>query len=175
MNEPVLPTDDWPVEIIRSPRRKKSVSGRLVDGTLVIRAPAKISDRELQPHIEALRGKVARRIARDSAPYTDSDLDRIANEINQTYFDAELSWEGLRFVTNQNSRFGSCSPRSRTIRISHRVAYMPLWVIRYVLIHELAHLLEANHGPGFWALVNRYPKTERARGYLMAAGLDGDE
>jgi predicted metal-dependent hydrolase len=45
-------------------------------------------------------------------------------------------------------------------------------VLEYVVMHELAHLLEANHGPRFWQLVARYPRTERARGYLMAAGLE---
>jgi len=44
---------------------------------------------------------------------------------------------------------------------------MPGWVIDYVLVHELAHLLEAGHGPKFQALVDRYPQAERARGYLM--------
>jgi predicted metal-dependent hydrolase len=67
---------------------------------------------------------------------------------------------------------GSCTPTDQTIRLSHRLATMPAFVRDYVIIHELAHLLEANHGPKFWKLVNRYPKTERARGYLMAVGLE---
>ncbi len=52
---------------------------------------------------------------------------------------------------------------------------MPTWVLDYVLVHELAHLMEPGHGPEFWARVNAYPRTERARGYLeglsAAAGL----
>jgi hypothetical protein len=57
---------------------------------------------------------------------------------------------------------------------------MPQWVVDYVLVHELAHLLEAGHTDAFWSLVSAFPKTERARGYLEgiahAAGLPlGDD
>ncbi|MEO5877883.1 MAG: M48 family metallopeptidase [Streptosporangiaceae bacterium] len=72
----------------------------------------------------------------------------------------------VRWVDNQRTRWGSCTPEDRTIRISSTLRGMPPWVVDYVLVHELAHLLEPGHGPEFWELVNRYPRTERARGYL---------
>jgi predicted metal-dependent hydrolase len=44
---------------------------------------------------------------------------------------------------------------------------MPSWVVDYVLVHELAHLLEAGHTREFWAWVDNYPKAEKAMGYLQ--------
>jgi predicted metal-dependent hydrolase len=49
---------------------------------------------------------------------------------------------------------------------------MPRWVLDYVVVHELAHLVTPGHGPAFNALVDRYPKAERARGYLIAKGTE---
>lgn len=161
---------DWPVRIIRSAKRRKTVSARLEDGVLVIRAPAKLRDDELMPIIDGLKQRMKRR-AKNATP-SDEALERRARELNREYFDGSLHWQSVRYVTNQNTRFGSCTPDNGTIRLSHRLAAMPPWVRDYVLIHELAHLIEANHGPRFWTLVNRYPLTERARGYLMAVGWE---
>lgn len=159
---------EWEVQIIRSQNRRKTVSGRLVDNQLVIRAPSHMTDEELKPFIENMKKKIERK----NIPDTDESLEKKAKELNDVYFNGRLSWESIRYVTNQNSRFGSCTPSNGTIRLSHKLAKMPRWVRDYVLIHELAHLEEANHGPRFWKLVNQYPLTERARGYLMAVGLE---
>ncbi len=73
---------------------------------------------------------------------------------------------------NQRWRWGSCTPEDATIRISSRVAGFPQWVLDYVIVHELAHLRVSAHNERFWSLVNRYPKAERARGYLIAKSED---
>jgi len=162
--------DEWPVEVVRSDRRRKTVSAELKSGVLVVRAPTTMSDTELAPIIEKLQTRLERRVHK--AALLDVDLEQRAQVLNERYFNGRLRWQSIRFVTNQNGRFGSCTPSQGTIRLSHRLGQMPPWVLDYVLVHELAHLEEANHGPRFWKLVNRYPLTERARGYLMAVGLE---
>lgn len=161
------------IEVIRSARRKKSVSARLEGDTLIVRAPENIGEKELADAIENLKGRIGRK--QEARELSDDDLERRAQTLNRRYFGGKLRWKHIRWSTNQQKRYGSCTPSRGTIRISHRLAKMPTWVLDYVLVHELAHLLEANHGPRFWKLVNRYHLTERARGYLMALGLEDTE
>ncbi|MBN1640680.1 MAG: M48 family metallopeptidase [Anaerolineae bacterium] len=158
------------VEVIRSQRRVKTLSARVVDGVIQVRAPAHLSDAELAPMIEQLKAKLERRAAK--AKLDDAALERRAQALNRACFDGALEWRSIRWVTNQGKRYGSCTTDRGTIRISHRVAEMPAFVRDYVIVHELAHLQEPHHGATFWALVNRYPRAERARGYLMALGLE---
>ncbi len=166
---------DWPVRVIRSAKRKKTVSAELRNGELVVRAPAAISDAELDRHIESLRERLVKRTARQRVPRSDVELDAMARKINKAYFESKLTWQSIRFVSNMKKRYGSCTPSRGTIRISDRLLKMPKWVLEYVLVQEMAHLQEANHSPKFWKLVNRYPLTERARGYLIAVGMESEE
>lgn len=159
------------VKIIRSSKRKKTVSARIVDGVVVVQAPAAMNNAELQPIVEKLQARLQRQ--QQKSQLDNAALQRRAQELNRLYFAGKLKWASIGWVTNQNkSRFASCTPVDGTLRLSHRLANMPAFVRDYVIVHELAHLLEANHGSKFWALVNRYPKTERARGYLMAVGME---
>jgi hypothetical protein len=162
------------VRIIRSQRRRKTVGARLESGVLVVHVPTSLSDAQLNPIIQKLKHRVEKKLRR-SQQKSDESLEARARELNRRYFEGKLSWQSIRYVTNQTKRFGSCSPSYGTIRISHQVERMPAWVRDYVLVHELAHLVEPNHSRSFWDLVNRYPKAERARGYLIGVGMASDE
>jgi len=158
------------IKIIRSDKRRKTVRARKVGDILEISAPAHLSDTELQPIIQKLTRRIERREQKQQLD--DADLARIAGQLNQQFFQNRLAWNHIAWSTHQDNRYGSCTPARQTIRISYRLVSMPRFVLEYVVMHELANLVESNHGPGFWGLVNRYPWTERARGYLMAVGLE---
>jgi predicted metal-dependent hydrolase len=96
----------------------------------------------------------------------DAGLKRRAADLSNRYLGGLARPATVRWVDNQNSRWGSCTPADRTIRISTRLQGMPAWVIDYVLVHELAHLIESGHTAAFWGWVDRYPKAERAKGFL---------
>jgi predicted metal-dependent hydrolase len=159
------------IKIIRSNKRAKTVTARVVGDVLEILSPAHCSDAELQPIIDKLR-RLRIEKKHQQRNLSAEDLEQIAQRLNQQYFKNSLKWHSIDWSTQQNSIYGSCTPALGTIRISHRLTKMPLFVREYVVMHELGHLIEANHSQKFWQLVNRYPLTERARGYLMAVGLE---
>lgn len=161
------------IRIVRSKKRRKTVQAREVDGKLEILAPANMSDQELEPVIGALKRRIERRKVKSKLD--DKALEKRAHRLNHQYFDGLLRWESIAWVANQNKRHGSCTPGRGTIRISHRIAEMPRFVQDYIIIHELAHLVEPSHSKKFWEVVYRYPRAERARGYLMAVGLEDME
>ena len=105
----------------------------------------------------------------------DEDLAEIAAKLNRRYFGGRIQINSIEYASNQNSRFGSCNFHRKTIRISHRLAAMPAWVRDYVIVHELAHILEPNHGKSFYNLVSAYPLAERSRGFLLAKGFELEE
>jgi predicted metal-dependent hydrolase len=124
---------------------------------------------------EWVQRMVARLSAQDRRRRPDDDeLMARALDLSLRYLGGLARPVSVTWVANQNSRWGSCTPADRTIRLSVRLQGMPGWVIDYVLVHELAHLVEQGHGSRFWELVNAYPRTERARGYLdgFAAARD---
>ncbi len=153
-----------PVRITASTRRKKTVSARIVDGVIDVRVPAAISVDERNRHIRDL----ARRLERKQTS-TEIDLAARARKLAATYQLPEpttIVWSG-----RQNKRWGSCTPATGAIRISDRLSAFPTWVLDYVIVHEMAHLVHIDHGPAFHKLVARYPRADRAEGFLDAVSM----
>ena len=156
------------VEVIRSAKRRKSVSARVVDGRIVVRMPQWMTKAQEAEYVDAMVAKLVRQHTAKTV-----DLAARAAELARRY---DLpSPRSIRFVSNQSSRWGSCSPTTSEIRISDRIATFPGWVLDAVIVHELAHLVEANHSPAFHVLADRYPKQERAYGFLLAMQLTDDD
>ena len=156
-----------PFEVVRSANRRKTVQARVVGGVVQVLIPASMSKAEEERWVTEMVARFERRRATEPI-----DLAARAEVLAARHRLATPA--SIRWVDNQEWRWGSCTPADRSIRISSKLASYPPWVIDYVLVHELAHLEVPGHGPAFWALVNRYPRAERARGFLIAKGLDDE-
>src|SRR4051794_33656124 len=165
VSPPVPVADVSPlVEVRRSARRRRTVSAYRDGDRTVVLLPARMSRAEEQRWVETMLAQLAAREAK--ARPSDGALLERAHRLSARYLGGKAEPASVRWVDNQESRWGSCTPMDRTIRLSRRLMEMPGWVLDYVLLHELAHLLVPGHGAKFWALLDSYPKTERARGYL---------
>ena len=168
------------VEVRRSRRRRRTVSAYREGDRIIVLIPASLTRKEEADWIETMVARLERS-ERKRRPSDEVLLQR-AVDLSNRYLGGLAVPESVRWVDNQTARWGSCTPGDRTIRLSARLQGMPRWVVDYVLVHELAHLLESGHDARFWAWVAHYPKAERARGYLegwsAAAHLEsppGDE
>jgi predicted metal-dependent hydrolase len=156
------------IELVRGTRRRKHVEAVLVGDRLRVSFPRWMSVAQAQETAEELRSRMQRRL--------DASRIDVAARARRLARDHELPRpKSVVWSDQQQARWGSCTPDLGAIRVSSRLAAYPTWVLDYVLVHELAHLVERNHGPRFDALVDRYPLAERARGFLIAKDLDPDE
>jgi predicted metal-dependent hydrolase len=131
---------------------------------VVVLIPDRFSHAEEAEWVNRMLARLDRRTRHHRS---EEDLLARARRLADRYLaDHGLAPASVRWVNNQHYRWGSCTPEDSTIRISERLRGMPDWVIDYVILHELVHLVVPTHGSYFWALVGRYPKAERARGYL---------
>jgi len=155
---------DLPVEVRRSNRRKRTISAYTQNGTLIITVPGHFTKAQEAEWVAKMVAGAARREVK-RRPSDEALLERCRN-LSQIYFDGAAVPSSVTWSRNQNRRWGSCTIQTRAIRISDRLQGMPEYVVDYVLLHELAHLLHADHGPTFWALLAGYPHLEKAKGFL---------
>lgn len=138
--------------------------------------PDRFTRAEESEWVDTMLSKLERTTTRGRQ--TEEQLMRRASELSRDYLNGQARPSSVRWVDNMTTRWASCTTGEGSIRLSDRIQAMPAWVIDYVLVHELAHLLEPSHNKRFWHWVDRYPKAERAKGYLegvaAAANLDFD-
>lgn len=154
---------DFPIDVVRSKRRKRTIQGALRDGRIKVMVPDGLNPEEEARLVDNLAEKII-----DKATSAEVDLDERAHALAGRYrlpIPSSVEWS-----SRQMTRWGSCSPEERRIRVSNRLASMPPWVLDWVLVHELAHLVVPDHGPEFQTLVSQYELAERAKGYLIAKG-----
>jgi predicted metal-dependent hydrolase len=153
------------VEVRRSARRRRTVEAYRSGGKTIVLVPASLSAEEEDSWVARMVSRLDKGAARRRPG--DEDLQERARELSQRFFGGDAEPVSVRWSDRQQRRWGSCTPAEGTIRLSRRLVGMPTWVIDYVLVHELAHLLVPDHSPRFWRHVERYPLAERAKGFLM--------
>jgi predicted metal-dependent hydrolase len=168
------------VLVTRDRRLRRAAHWKVQQDTIQVRVPPHTPAGQLDRLLDDIVARVLRQRAR-ARKQNDGDLEKRAHELNRQYFDGELRWHTIRWVSNMKNRLGSCTEGGSTdgdIRISDRIQRWPDYVIDYIVAHELAHRKYPNHSPAFWDYLARYPHTTRARGFIegvaYAQGEDPD-
>ena len=161
-------TDLTKVEVKRSKRAKRNVTAYRDNDKTVVTVPTRMAKRDIDAYVAEL---VNRLDDRDERSASQESLEQRARVLSRKYLGQDLFETHkvpvkIRWVTNQNSRWGSCTPDEGSIRLSHRMQRMPSYVIDSVIVHELIHLLVTDHGPAFYELMNKFPQHEKAKAYL---------
>lgn len=143
--------------------------------------PFRLETRTGRAKIDLEAGTIA---APDDAAYGDRVMRLIKGEAKRRFTEMTAGYAAqLKVptpsvsVVDAKARWGSCTParisKPASIRYSWRLALAPFAVADYVAAHECAHLIEANHGPRFWALVDRlFGDPAPHRGWLRAHGTE---
>jgi len=167
------PTHDLSqVEVRRSRKRVRTVSAWREGERTIVAIPARFTHAQEREWVRRMLGRLAAQERRRRP--SDTELASRATELSARYLGGRAVPTSVTWSTNQGRRWGSCTPTDGTIRISDRLRGMPRWVLDYVLLHELNHLLHAGHGPDFWAELEGYPRTQRARGFLEGYAFAGE-
>ena len=158
------PSPAGTVEVRRSARRRRTVSAYREGDRTIVLLPASMSHAQERHWVEVMVERLQARERRQRP--SDTELRSRAATLSARYLGGRAVPASVRWVGNQTGRWGSCTVDDRSIRLSSRLRGMPAYVVDYVLLHELTHLLVHGHGPAFWAELESYPMTERARGFL---------
>jgi len=160
------------VEVRASTRRKKTGNAHWSGSRIVVQIPARVRGRDRREFVDELVEKLLTQRPQNAGG--DGALEDRARTLAELYNDSIMP-VSVRWVSNQQARWASCSPGSREIRVSSRLQQCPEWVIDAVLVHELAHLQEADHSSRFYEIADRHPRQSESGvfldGYALGLGL----
>lgn len=172
-NDPMPVPTQPEVVVRRSARRRTTVSAHWSEDTVVLSVPQAATRREIEHWTRELVPRVVERRRREAAKgadrRSDDRLRQRARELSRRHLEGRARPSDVRWSERQNTRWGSATPATGVVRISSQLQDAPEWVLDFVLVHELAHLLEADHSPRFRELEARYPLAEKARAFLDGA------
>ena len=167
-----------PVEVRRSARRRRTVSADLRDGVVVVSIPAHFTAAQERDWVHRMVTKLQSKYQQPARPGNGPDdaapedgLLQRAAVLSREYLGGRGQPVRIGWVTNQNSRWASATPSRKTIRLSHKLQGMPDWVVDYVILHEMAHLIEPSHNRTFWRLLESYPHTGTAKAFLSGVAF----
>ncbi len=151
------------VRVVRSLRRKRTISGRVIDNLLELQIPAFLPQKE----IDYFTRLFLKKLQKKNKVKTERFLTERASYLYKKYFGKNVEKFTVFWSKKQRKIFGICNHKRRIIRISSRLKKVPTWVLDYVILHELCHLVYPHHQKKFWQTVNQYPRTEKAKGFLL--------
>lgn len=161
-------------EVIRSGRKTSAIEVKR-DGTVVVRCPMWVADREIGEFVEKHRSwimehraKVLQQLEKRTV-YTQDQVKEFRQHAR--WMLAQKTWQwaqkmqvtyGKLTIRQQATRWGSCSGRGN-LNFNWKLVLVPEDVVDYVVVHELAHRKEMNHSPRFWKLVEEQLPDYRER------------
>jgi len=164
------------VEIQSSARRKKTGTAHWSGSRIIVQIPANVRGKDRTMFVDELVERLLTQ--RPQVAAGDGMLEERERLLAAQYNDG-VEPVSVRWVTNQQARWASCSPGTKEIRVSSRLRQCPEWVIDAVLVHELAHLQVADHSPAFYEIANRHPRQDDSElyleGYALGLGLRIEE
>jgi predicted metal-dependent hydrolase len=170
--------DTLTVTIDSDTRLRTSARWTMRGSNVNLRVPRGMTREEIDRILNNILPRISRQRKR-ATRQSDASLMQRAQALNERYFNGELSWHSIRWVSNMKHRLGSFTTGGATdgdIRVSDAIRDWPDYVIDYILAHEICHRKFPNHSAEFWQYLARYPFTDKAVGFIdgvaYASGAD---
>ena len=166
----IIDLDGLLVEVIRKPIKNMYIRIRAPLGKVNVTAPLQLPVDVIRNHltskqqwIHTARLRVIARVIAPVVPMEPHEKRRLKQEMQMVLPDLIKHWEliiGVRVsswgIRAMKTRWGSCNVITRHICINLHLMHKPRACLEYVVVHELVHLLEANHSKRFYALMTRF-------------------